>query len=143
MKTTIFLAVTAIAVILLAGNPSGSVSNILASDSAKTCPVSGESITGEGVKYSYLNNEVVFCCEGCVKSFKKNPAKFMKGASIKDVVCDMEDSNSEINAMHEGVKYYFCNESCKAKFEKDPDAYLSGYKSNDDSKKEESKMDSE
>lgn len=93
------------------------------SETVLICPVSKETISGEGVKYNYLGQEVVFCCEGCQKSFKKNPAKYLSGG-LKDVVCGMDDGNKEINAVNDGVKYYFCNESCKEKFEKDPNQYL-------------------
>jgi len=102
-------------------------STLSESESALVCPVSKETISGEGVKYDYLGQEVVFCCEGCQKSFKKNPAKYLSGG-LKDVVCGMDDGNKDINAVSGGVKYYFCNESCKEKFEKDPDQYLKEYK---------------
>ncbi|MBK6875770.1 MAG: YHS domain-containing protein [Ignavibacteria bacterium] len=96
-------------------------------ESALVCPVSKETITGEGVKYEYLGQQFVLCCEGCAKSFNKNPAKYMSGG-LKDVVCGMDDGNKEINAVSNGVKYYFCNETCKEKFEKDPDQYLNEFK---------------
>ncbi len=102
-------------------------------ESALICPVSKETISGEGVKYVYLGQEVIFCCEGCEKSFKKNPAKYLSGG-LKDVVCGMTDGNKDISAVHDGVKYYFCNESCKTKFEKDPSGYLGSESQKDMSK---------
>ncbi len=96
-------------------------------ETALVCPVSKETISGEGIKYEYLGNSFVLCCEGCVKSFNKNPAKYLSGG-LRDVVCGMDDGIKDINAVSGGVKYYFCNESCKEKFEKDPDQYLKEYK---------------
>ena len=45
-----------------------------------TCVVSGEKLGGMGdpVKYDYKGREVRFCCQGCVKTFEKEPAKYLK-----------------------------------------------------------------
>jgi YHS domain-containing protein len=102
-------------------------SEVTGNESSLTCPVSKETITGEGFKLDYLGTQVVLCCEGCAKSFNKNPAKYMS-SGLKDVVCGMDDGKKDINAVSNGVKYYFCNESCKEKFEKDADQYLEEYK---------------
>ncbi|MBS1516982.1 MAG: TRASH domain-containing protein [Bacteroidetes bacterium] len=98
------------------------------SDSAEYCIVSGEKIEGEGVTYRYLNKEVKFCCNGCEISFKKNPAKYLKGAGLRCPVCDDDDGVKDINLTEDGVKYYFCNEGCKGKFGNDPESYLENYK---------------
>ena len=44
-----------------------------------SCPVSGEALgsMGEPINVLYGNTLVRLCCKGCVKSYKKNPAKFM------------------------------------------------------------------
>ncbi|MGK0218588.1 MAG: YHS domain-containing protein [Planctomycetota bacterium] len=45
----------------------------------KTCPVSGEALgsMGDPINVLYGNTLVQLCCKGCVRSYKKNPAKFM------------------------------------------------------------------
>jgi YHS domain-containing protein len=46
----------------------------------KTCLISGEKLGGMGEAYvwEYEGREIKFCCEGCVKDFKKDPAKYIK-----------------------------------------------------------------
>ncbi|MBK9579225.1 MAG: hypothetical protein IPO40_19320 [Fibrobacteres bacterium] len=48
----------------------------------KECPVSGEKIgaMGEGRVVLYRGKAVTLCCAGCVKSFAKDPEKFLKTA---------------------------------------------------------------
>lgn len=45
-----------------------------------TCIVSGEKLDGMGVPVTVVKDgqEVKFCCKGCIKSFEKDPAPFMK-----------------------------------------------------------------
>ncbi len=122
MKTLFFsLLFSAVIISVISFNNSAPAN--MSDDSAKVCPVSGETISGEGVKLTYLGDEYVLCCKGCVKSFNKNPAKYISGGVV-DPVCNMKDAKADINTVHDGVKYYFCNESCKEKFEKEPSEYL-------------------
>ena len=46
----------------------------------KTCIVSGEKLGGMGdpFVYEYKGREIKFCCKGCLKDFKKEPAKYIK-----------------------------------------------------------------
>ena len=46
----------------------------------KTCVVSGEKLGGMGDPYvwEYQGREIKFCCKGCLKDFKKDPAKYLK-----------------------------------------------------------------
>ena len=46
----------------------------------KTCMISGEKLgdMGEAYVYEYQGREIKFCCQGCVKDFKKEPAKYIK-----------------------------------------------------------------
>jgi len=46
----------------------------------KTCVVSGDSLTEMGgpVAFDYGGTEIQFCCQGCIKSFKKDPETYMK-----------------------------------------------------------------
>ena len=46
-----------------------------------TCVVSGEKLGGDMGKpviFNYEGREIRFCCPGCVKTFKKNPEKYLK-----------------------------------------------------------------
>lgn len=91
------------------------------------CIVSGEKIEGEGVKYSYLGTEFKFCCESCEKSFKKNPAKYVKEGELKCPICDEFDAKKNISYVSGGVKYYFCSNGCKNKFQNNPSEELKKY----------------
>ncbi len=46
----------------------------------KTCIVSGDKLgeMGEPYVYEYEGRQIKFCCKGCVKDFKKEPAKYVK-----------------------------------------------------------------
>lgn len=45
-----------------------------------TCIVSGEKLDGMGVPATVVKDgqEVKFCCKGCIRTFEKDPAPFMK-----------------------------------------------------------------
>lgn len=128
MKKIISLSVFVFILLISSNSSTFSKLNSFVSDSAEVCIVSGEVIEGDGVKYIYLNKEVKFCCEGCEKSFKKNPAKFLGSAGLMCPVCNEDDANAELSTTSGGVKYYFCGKGCKSKFSKDPDEFLNNYK---------------
>jgi hypothetical protein len=46
----------------------------------KTCVVSDETLGGMGDPYvfTYKDREVKLCCKGCLKTFEKDPAKYIK-----------------------------------------------------------------
>jgi YHS domain-containing protein len=46
----------------------------------KTCVVSGEKLGGMGDPYVFVHEgqEIKLCCKGCLKDFKKEPAKYLK-----------------------------------------------------------------
>jgi YHS domain-containing protein len=46
----------------------------------KTCIISGEKLgeMGDPFVYVHENREIKFCCKGCLKDFKKTPAKYVK-----------------------------------------------------------------
>jgi YHS domain-containing protein len=46
----------------------------------KTCIISGDKLgeMGDPYLYEYEGREIKFCCKGCVKDFKKDPAKYIK-----------------------------------------------------------------
>ena len=45
-----------------------------------TCPVSGDKLGGMGetIDTLYQGQLIRFCCKGCIKSFNKNPDKYLK-----------------------------------------------------------------
>jgi hypothetical protein len=46
----------------------------------KTCVVSDEKLGGMGDPYvfTYKGREIKLCCKGCLKTFDKDPAKYIK-----------------------------------------------------------------
>jgi YHS domain-containing protein len=46
----------------------------------KTCVVSGDKLGEMGAPfvYAYEGREIKFCCKGCLKDFKKDPANYIK-----------------------------------------------------------------
>ena len=46
----------------------------------KICVVSGDKLgeMGDPYVYRYKDREIKFCCQGCVKDFEKDPAKYIK-----------------------------------------------------------------
>ena len=46
----------------------------------KTCAVSDEKLGGMGTPYVFTHEgrEIKLCCKGCLKDFKKDPAKYIK-----------------------------------------------------------------
>lgn len=45
----------------------------------KNCVVSGDSLTEMGgpIAFDYGGTEIQFCCQGCIKTFKKDPEAYM------------------------------------------------------------------
>ena len=46
----------------------------------KTCLVTGEKLDAMGKPYVFVHEgqEIKLCCKGCLKAFKKEPAKYLK-----------------------------------------------------------------
>jgi len=46
----------------------------------KTCIISGDKLGEMGKPFVYVHEgrEIKFCCKGCLKDFKKDPAKYVK-----------------------------------------------------------------
>ncbi|MEI7730673.1 MAG: hypothetical protein WCO56_13950 [Verrucomicrobiota bacterium] len=46
----------------------------------ETCIVTGEKLGGMGEAYVFVHEgqEIKLCCKGCLKAFKKEPAKYLK-----------------------------------------------------------------
>lgn len=111
----------------------------------KTCPVSGEEIGKDAsmvpVDYVYGTRLVRFCCNGCVKTFNKNPAETMakidaaliaeqlktyplKHCIVMDEeVLDAPDA-SPVDVLYGTRLVRFCCKKCVKKFKDNPDKYI-------------------
>lgn len=97
------------------------------SDTSGVCPVTGDKLSVGSPTFRYIDKDITFCNDGCVMAFKKEPANYLKGG-IMCMPCGEDDSNKNISAVHNGVKYYFCGKGCKSKFESDAEKYLNEHK---------------
>lgn len=77
------------------------------------CVVSGETIEGDAVTYTYLGKEYSFCCGGCVEGFKNEPIKYIEG--LKCPVMG-NDAKAKVTSQIDGVSYYFCCPPCIDEF---------------------------
>ena len=85
----------------------------------------------------YNGRRYYFCCAGCPPSFKADPEKFSKNASIslgqiplpKSLTCAVMTGNKvdvaaaiekKAYADYEGRRYFFCCGGCPEAFKKDP-----------------------
>ncbi len=128
-KLIIFSSIFILGILFTAAGSDAGVNHIAntGADSSQVCIVTGEEFPMDaGIKYKYLNKEVTFCCGGCVKSFQKEPANYIKDG-LRCPVCDDDDGKKELSHVHDGIKYYFCGTSCKGKFEKDAQKYIDNY----------------
>lgn len=96
------------------------------SDTLSKCPVTGDEISKGHISFKYADKTIKFCNEGCVLAFKKEPAKFTE--HLLCMPCNDPDGKKDINAVHNGVKYYFCSGGCREKFTAKPDEYLKEFK---------------
>jgi YHS domain-containing protein len=74
MKFPFFLALAGAALIMPLGHASGPNPYPLT-----TCIVSGEKLgeMGNPVTIEYQGRQIGFCCESCVKKFRKDPSKYL------------------------------------------------------------------
>jgi hypothetical protein len=65
-----------------------------------TCIVSGEKLDAMGGKITVVKDgqEVTLCCKGCIKSFNKDPAKYLK--KIAEATAKAETSSTAPAAGH-------------------------------------------
>ncbi len=99
------------------------------------CPVMGGKINK---KYhaDYKGKRVYFCCPACIKTFKKDPGKYVKklekqGVQLESVgkpqtVCPVMGGkiNKKYYADYKGKRVYFCCPACIRTFKKDPEKYI-------------------
>ncbi len=85
MKSINAFAVALIGIALLAGPLSTFAADQKAKAKLKpyplkTCVVTDEKLGGMGDAYvfEYEGREIKLCCKGCLKDFKKDPAKYVK-----------------------------------------------------------------
>lgn len=98
------------------------------------CPISGDAVDFSA-KLDTDDGPVYFCCEGCIKKYKKDPAKYADKVAAQrkaleklpriQVVCPLsgETINPKVFYEKDGQKVYFCCTRCRAKYAKDPAKY--------------------
>jgi YHS domain-containing protein len=105
------------------------------------CIVSGEKLDSmsKPITYDYNGREIKFCCQGCLETFKKDPAAYIKKlddaiiAAQKDsypyTICPV--TGEKLGEMGPVVDYVynnqlvrFCCPACPPIFEKDPEKYM-------------------
>ena len=76
MKSRLFLGVAAVAALFLV---SCGGANAGKPYPLKTCVVSGEKLGSMGEPYVFVHEgqQLKLCCDGCLKDFKKEPAKYL------------------------------------------------------------------
>lgn len=100
-----------------------------------SCPITGENAPATGPAVDYNGVRYTMCCAGCNGDFKKDPAKALKGESIKNKTVgvslfdpvtgvrldpkDAKGGSSDFN----GVRYYFAAPTAKATFDAKPKDY--------------------
>jgi YHS domain-containing protein len=116
------------------------------------CVVTGEKLGGMGapVVYDYKGREIQFCCNGCVKTFEKDPKKYLK--KIDEAIIAKEKktyplttcvvTGEKLGGMGTPVDYVynnqlvrFCCKGCISTFEKDPNKYLAMIKTAEETAK--------
>jgi YHS domain-containing protein len=128
-------------------DPSAAIANIDAAVVAEqqphypleSCVVSDEPLgsMGDPIDYVHGTRLVRFCCKGCVKAFKKDPAKVMAEvdkAWIEAqrpsyplptcVISDHELAEDTVDFLYGTRLVRFCCADCIAEFEKDPASHL-------------------
>lgn len=69
----------------------------------KTCVVSGDKLggdMGEPVVLKYEGREVRFCCNDCVKDFKKDPKKYLKKLDEAEAAAATQPSDGKGHGEH-------------------------------------------
>jgi YHS domain-containing protein len=102
-----------------------------------TCPVMGGKIDKK-VFADYDGKRVYFCCPGCIETFKKDPAKYLKvladrGESVAvlkqlkpQATCPVMGGkiDKKVFTDYDGKRVYFCCPGCIEPFKKNPEKYL-------------------
>jgi YHS domain-containing protein len=98
------------------------------------CPTCGCSLVRLGLsreratKYVHEGQELLFCCHGCVESFRENPTAYLE--EIADwIVCPTclgeKPKHLTVSITHDGNEIHFCRcPYCVEEFRKRPDELL-------------------
>ena len=106
-----------------------------------TCIVTGAKLgsMGEPVEYHYNGREIRFCCKGCVGTFEKDPATYLKKMDQAIVARELPSypletcvvSGDTLGTMGAPVERVYgnhlvrlCCAGCASKFEEQPDKYM-------------------
>ncbi len=95
----------------------------------KYCPVMGtESFVDPTIRAEYNGQYVYFCCDGCMKMFQKDPAKYLPTMTKEDLeaikvndtcpVTNEKIESRDFRAEYHGKLVYFCCGGCKATYDK-------------------------
>ena len=76
-------------------------------DGVHTCPVTGERVTKKSLKADYYGRTVYFCCQGCLKSARLMPEKYIK-PTMKEQIKAAEAYIARVPKAPSGEE--FCNE---------------------------------
>lgn len=93
-----------------------------------TCPVTGKDLDPKKF-VEHDGEKVLFCCGGCVKKFKKDPAGYqvaLANSYTYQTVCPVmgEEINPSVFRETRAGKVYFCCKMCDEKLVSKPDKYL-------------------
>lgn len=105
-----------------------------------TCVVSGDSLSAMGKPYDYVygNRLIRFCCEGCVDTFKKDPAKYIakldtavtekQKPAYPSTTCPVSGralGEHPVDLVIGNRLIELCGKGCVAEVKKNPAKYLS------------------
>ena len=97
-----------------------------------TCPVLGEAINRE-LFVDHDGKRIYVCCQECIETVKKDPAKYIKQLEDKGITLDRLQTTcpvmgGEIDKAlyvdHDGKRIYLCCKGCIAAVKKDPAKYV-------------------
>lgn len=106
-----------------------------------TCPVMGEELGGMGepVSHVHAGREIRFCCPPCIKSFEKDPEKYLREIDAQIVAqqlahypldtCivaggELGGMGAPVNAVAGNRLFRLCCAGCTAALEDDPAGYI-------------------
>jgi YHS domain-containing protein len=95
----------------------------------KYCPVMGlDGFSDPTIRAEHDGQYVYFCCEGCLKMYAKDPAKYIPNLPAEDqeaikanAVCPVggeKIANRDVRGEYKGKLVYFCCAGCKTTYDK-------------------------
>ncbi len=137
MKRFAFTVVIALGAIAMTSAVLNAAGNEKVDATKALCPIVAEPIDFF-TSIDTADGPVYFCCKGCIKKYKANPAKFAKEtaaqrailAKLPKIQTTCPVSGKELDpeepggtTMHNGEKISFCCPMCIKKFKDDPDSF--------------------